>query len=40
MNIVKLKDIILDESCGLSPEKIELFNTQFKGRYVHCINWT
>ena len=39
MNIVKLKDIILDESCGLSPEKIELFNTQFKGRYVHCINW-
>ena len=40
MNIVKLKDIILDESCGLSPEKIELFNTKFKGRYVHCINWT
>ena len=40
MNIVKLKDIILDESCGLSPEKIELFKTQFKGRYVHCINWT
>ena len=40
MNIVKLKDILLDESCGLSPEKIELFNTQFKGRYVHCINWT
>ena len=40
MNIVKLKDIILDESCGLSPDKIELFNTQFKGRYVHCINWT
>lgn len=40
MNIVKLQDIILDESCGLSPEKIELFNTQFKGRYVHCINWT
>ena len=40
MNIVKLKDIILDESCGLSPKKIELFNTQFKGRYVHCINWT
>ena len=40
MNIVKLKDIILDESCGLSSEKIELFNTQFKGRYVHCINWT
>ena len=40
MNIVKLKDILLDKSCGLSPEKIELFNTQFKGRYVHCINWT
>lgn len=41
MNIVKLKDIILDESsCELSTEKIELFNTQFKGRYVHCINWT
>ena len=40
MNIVKLKDIILDDSCGLSPEKIELFNTQFKGCYVHCINWT
>lgn len=40
MNIVKLKDIILDESCGLSPKKIELFNTHFKGRYVHCINWT
>lgn len=39
MNIVKLKDIILNESCGLSPEKIELFNTKFKGRYVHCINW-
>ena len=39
MNIVKLKDIILDESCGLSSDKIELFNTQFKGRYVHCINW-
>ena len=39
MNIVKLKDIILEESCGLSPEKIELFNTKFKGRYVHCINW-
>ena len=40
MNIVKLKDIILKEPCGLSPEKIELFNTKFKGRYVHCINWT
>ena len=40
MNIVKLKDIILDESCGLSPEKIELFKEKFKGRYVHCINWT
>ena len=40
MNIIKLRDIKLDESCGLSPEKIELFNTQFKGRYVHCINWT
>ena len=40
MNIVKLKDIKLDESCGLSSDKIDLFNAQFKGRYVHCINWT
>lgn len=40
MNIVKLKDRILNETCGLSPEKIDLFNKQFKGRYVHCINWT
>lgn len=40
MNIVKLKDILLDESCGLSSDKIELFNEKFKGRYVHCINWT
>ena len=41
MNIIKLRgDIKLDESCGLSSDKIDLFNAQFKGRYVHCINWT
>ena len=40
MNIVKLQDVILDETSGLTPRQIELFNEQFKARYVHCLNWS
>ena len=37
MNIVKLRDINLVDN---DKSKIELFKDKFKGRYVHCINWT
>ena len=42
MNIVKFQDKIIDPTMtpGLSEEQCELFNEQFKGRYVHCLNWT
>ena len=40
MNIVKFKDTVLSSSDVLSEEKIKLFNTKFKARYAHCINWT
>lgn len=40
MNIVKIKDIQLDERSGLTEKQIELFNSLFSGRYAHAINWT
>lgn len=40
MNIVKFKDTVLSSSEVLSEEEIVLFNTKFKARYAHCINWT
>lgn len=40
MNIVKVKDIQLDERSGLTTKQIDLFNNFFSGRYVHAINWT
>lgn len=47
MNIIKFKDIRLDESmlskcnCShkLSEEQIRLFNRKFKGKYAYAINW-
>ena len=39
MNIIKFKDVKLDSSCGLSPSKIRLFNSELKGRYAYVINW-
>ena len=39
MNIIKFKDIKLDSSCGLSSNKIELFNNELKGKYAYVINW-
>ncbi len=40
MNIVKVKDIQLNEQSGLTTKQIDLFNNFFSGRYVHAINWT
>lgn len=39
MNIIKFKDVILDESSNLSAEEISIFNQYMRGRYVYCINW-
>lgn len=39
MNIIKFKDILLDESTGLSQDKIEMFNNDMKGKYAYAINW-
>ena len=39
MNIIKFKDVLLDSSCGLSTEKIKLFNENLKGKYSYIINW-
>lgn len=36
MNIVKIKDIVLNEASGLD---VELFNTYFRGRYAYVVNW-
>lgn len=30
---------MLDNTSGFSDDKITLFNTYFRGKYVHCINW-
>lgn len=40
MNIVKLKNIKLDTSSGLTEKQCELFNSKFSGKYVHAIDWT
>lgn len=39
MNIIKFKDMLLDSSCGLSLDKIEMFNNELKGKYAYAINW-
>ena len=39
MNIIKFKDMLLDSSCGLSLDKIEMFNNELKGKYAYVINW-
>ena len=39
MNIIKFKDMLLDQSQGLSIDKIEMFNNELKGKYAYVINW-
>lgn len=39
MNIIKFKDVLLDSSCGLSVEKIDLFNKHLKSKYSYIVNW-
>lgn len=42
MNIVKIQDIILNESNNknmLSEEKVSLFNNKLKGKYAYAINF-
>lgn len=39
MNIVKFNDIILTDVTGLSEDKLNLFNTELKGKYAYIINW-
>jgi hypothetical protein len=39
MNLIKLKDIILDETSNLTAEKIEIFNKELKGKYAYIVNW-
>ena len=36
MNIIKIKDIMLDETSGVN---FELFNEYFRGRYAYVVNW-
>lgn len=36
MNIIKIKDIMLDETSGVD---FELFNEYFRGRYAYVVNW-
>jgi hypothetical protein len=38
MNIIKLQDIILDETWGLNKEEIDLFNKHLKGKYAYWIH--
>ena len=40
MNIVKIKDILLDNESSLKEEQMALFNESFRGKYVNAINWT
>ena len=40
MNIVKIKDIILDTTSGLTESQCDLFNSKFRGKYVHAVDWT
>lgn len=42
MNIIKFRDIILDESnntYSLSEDKVELFNNKLRGRYAYAVNF-
>jgi hypothetical protein len=42
MNIIKFRDIILDErnnTHSLSEEKVELFNKKLKGKYAYAVNF-
>lgn len=39
MNIIKIKDVLLDSTSGLSQEKIAFFNKNLKGKYSYIINW-
>lgn len=39
MNLIKIKDIILDATSGLNEDGVSIFNNYLRGRYVHAINW-
>ena len=39
MNLIKIKDIILDTLSGLDENNIKIFNNYLRGRYVHAVNW-
>jgi hypothetical protein len=42
MNIIKFRDIILDErnnTYSLSEDKVELFNNKLRGRYAYAVNF-